>query len=139
MYRHHVTHLELGPNDLGLPESSFLTLKRTKTDIRHCDVAFEVVPGLQFVVERYTSPWKPLRARFITYSTKSESYDDRSKPLGKSPQRERLIVERHMRESSLIVLYERLDEDLPSVPYSSRFSDKILSDSAPILDRSSIT
>ena len=45
----------------------FLSLKRTKTGILHWDVAFEDVLGLQFVVERDTSPWKLLRARFITH------------------------------------------------------------------------
>lgn len=41
------------------PEASLLSLKRTKTDIRHRDITLKDVPGLQFVVERQIAPTPP--------------------------------------------------------------------------------
>ena len=41
------------------PGGSLLSLKRTKTDIRHRDVTLKDVSGLQFVVERETRPPGP--------------------------------------------------------------------------------
>lgn len=53
-YEQQVIDGELSRTD-SVPEGSLLSLKRTKTDIRHRDITLKDVPGLQFVVERRAS------------------------------------------------------------------------------------
>ena len=57
-YEQTVIDSEVHGRGLG-PEGSLLSLKRTKIDIRHRDIALKDVPGLQFVVERETRPPGP--------------------------------------------------------------------------------
>ena len=57
-YEQTVIDSEVHGRGLG-PEGSLLSLKMTKTDVRHRDITLKDVSGLQFVVERETRPPGP--------------------------------------------------------------------------------